>query len=78
MWMAFTFTEDVESGWRPHGLMAPPENPFLRDELKPRVYSHWAKWQEQRRARAQQEAGGTAAPLLPPAAAAAASSSASH
>ncbi|PRW61112.1 molecular chaperone isoform B [Chlorella sorokiniana] len=55
MWMAFTFTEDLESGWRPHGLMAPPENPYLREELKPRVYSHWAKWQEQRRAQAQQE-----------------------
>lgn len=74
MWMAFTFTEDVESGWRPHGLMAPPENPYLRDELKPKVYSHWAKWQEQRRARAQQEG----AELLPPAAAAAASGSTPH
>lgn len=78
MWIAFTFTEEVETGWRPHGLMAPPENPFLREELKPRVYSHWAKWQEQRRARAQQEGGGGGTALLPPAAAEAASSAAPH
>lgn len=75
MWMAFTVAGDEDNGWRPHGLMAPPENPYLREELKPKVYSHWAKWQEERRRKEAAAAGGGTA-LLPPAAAAAASTAA--
>lgn len=70
MWMALTFGEEEPVGWRPHGLMAPPENPFLREDLRPRVRSHWTKWRQQRAAdEAVREPG---VGLLPPAAAAAA------
>lgn len=28
-------------GWRPHGMLSPPVNPFLREDLQPRVRSRW-------------------------------------
>lgn len=73
MWMALTFGDMEPTTWRPYGLMSPPENPFLRDDMRPRVYSHWSKWRQQQAA--QQGAGDGGAGLLPAAAAAAAAAS---
>lgn len=70
MWMALTFGDAEPTSWRPHGLMSPPENPFLREDMRPRVRSHWSKWQQQQAAHG--EGRGGRAGLLPAAAAAAA------
>ncbi|KAL4452731.1 hypothetical protein ABPG75_008393 [Micractinium tetrahymenae] len=74
MWMALTFGEEEPTHWRPHGLMAPPENPFLRDDMRPRVHSHWSKWRQQQAAKRSAEDKGSGP--LPAAAAAAAAGSA--
>lgn len=63
MWLAFRLDDDGASSWRPHGLMAPPENPWLKDNLKPRVYSRgwWGQpssGSAAERAAAQRAAGG--------------------
>lgn len=68
--MALTFGDAEPTSWRPHGLMSPPENPFLREDMRPRVRSHWSKWQQQQAAHG--EGRGGRAGLLPAAAAAAA------
>ena len=69
MWMAHTYEEHKASYWRPHGLLNPPENPFLREDLRPRVYSHRRKRELQEQ---QQQQRGAAAPAMLPAAATAA------
>ena len=73
MWMAHTYEEHKASYWRPHGLLNPPENPFLREDLRPRVYSHRRKRELQEQQRQQQQA---AAPAMLPSAAAAAGAAA--
>ena len=70
--MAHTYEEHKASYWRPHGLLNPPENPFLREDLRPRVYSHRRKRELQEQQQQQQ----AAAPAMLPAAAAGAAAAA--
>jgi hypothetical protein len=71
MWMAHTYEEHKASYWRPHGLLNPPDNPFLREDLRPRVYSHRRKRELQ-----EQQQQQAAAPAMLPAAAAVAAAAA--
>ncbi len=59
--MAFKFDGVAEH--RPNGLLEPPENPFLRDDMRPKVVSHLARrrQQQQEQAAASASAAATAA-----------------
>ena len=39
-WMGRTMPNNVERTWRRHGLMQPPVNPWLREDLQPKTKSH--------------------------------------
>jgi hypothetical protein len=56
--MAFKLDEGA-SHWRPHGFLGPPDNPFLREDMRPRVHSHVRSYL-QRKQREEEEAAAAA------------------
>jgi hypothetical protein len=62
LWLAFRFDEEELDQWRPHGLLGPPDNPFLKDDMRPKVHSHLRAYMQRRQlAEEQAAAGGSAA-----------------
>lgn len=59
MWMAFKLDEGA-SHWRPHGFLGPPDNPFLREDMRPRVHSHVRSYLQRKQREEEEEAAAAA------------------
>lgn len=43
-----TYPKWQEQSWRPHGIMSPPVNPWLKTEQRATEFSHIERWQQGR------------------------------
>ena len=41
-----TYPKWQEQSWRPHGIMSPPVNPWLKKEQRATEFSHMKRWQQ--------------------------------